>query len=101
MLSFDFEAAVQLKQWENLEPLVEAAKPVADEHLYFVYADVVLSSDASVEQKTRLFEVFGFHFCYRRRPFVSFLQFFFNIDLIAPYCETANRRWFPDFEQPT
>ncbi|OXV09700.1 hypothetical protein Egran_02544, partial [Elaphomyces granulatus] len=56
MLSFDFEAAVQLKQWETLESLVEAAKPVADEHLYSVYADAVLSSEASVEQKTRVFE---------------------------------------------
>jgi hypothetical protein len=60
MLSFDFEAAVQLKQWETLESLVEAAKPIADEHLYSVYADAVLSSEASVEQKTRVFEVFEF-----------------------------------------
>jgi hypothetical protein len=88
MLSFDFEAAVQLKQWETLESLIEAAKPVADEHLYSVYADAVLSSEASVEQKTRVFEVFEFLFCYRR-PFVSllftsffFLRFiFFNISL--------------------
>ncbi|KAL2001085.1 hypothetical protein VTN02DRAFT_2252 [Thermoascus thermophilus] len=56
MISFDFEAAVQLKQWDSIGTLVEEARTIADDKLYAIFADVVLSSDMPIEEATRAFE---------------------------------------------
>lgn len=57
MISFDFEAAVQLKQWDTIGTLVEEARNIADDKLYAIFADVVLSLEMPIEEATRAFEV--------------------------------------------
>ncbi|OJJ32366.1 hypothetical protein ASPWEDRAFT_175647 [Aspergillus wentii DTO 134E9] len=46
MLSFDFEAAVYLKQWDYLPSLVEESKPLVDDKLSSMFLDSMLSSQA-------------------------------------------------------
>nr|KMM70695.1 hypothetical protein CPAG_07006 [Coccidioides posadasii RMSCC 3488] len=49
LLAFDFEAAVRLKQWSNLSEMLNESRKIADEMLYSLFADAVLSSEAPVE----------------------------------------------------
>ena len=63
MLSFDFEATVQLKQWNDLGILVEESRSIADVdddlHLYAVFADLILCLEAvaPMDKVIRIFEV--------------------------------------------
>jgi hypothetical protein len=57
MLCIDFEAAVQLKQWEDLGLLLDEAGPIAGDELYPIFADAVLCSGGSIVNKTMGFEV--------------------------------------------
>lgn len=59
MISFDFEAAAQLRQWDTLGSLVEETRTIADDRLYAIFADVVLCSEMPAEEATRIFEVRG------------------------------------------
>ncbi|EER25387.1 hypothetical protein CPC735_064870 [Coccidioides posadasii C735 delta SOWgp] len=49
LFAFDFEAAVRLKQWSNLSEMLNESRKIADEMLYSLFADAVLSSEAPVE----------------------------------------------------
>jgi tetratricopeptide (TPR) repeat protein len=49
LLSFDFEAAVRLKAWEDVSQIVKDSKECGDPKLYGTLADVILSSEASTE----------------------------------------------------
>ncbi|KAK2758343.1 hypothetical protein FQN54_004191 [Arachnomyces sp. PD_36] len=57
LLSFDFEAAVRLQQWDNLETLVYETIDFADERLYSVLVDVILCSEAPIEEMVTVFKV--------------------------------------------
>ncbi|KMU72544.1 hypothetical protein CISG_09531 [Coccidioides immitis RMSCC 3703] len=57
LLAFDFEAAVRLKQWSNLSEMLNESRKIADEMLYSLFADAVLSSEAPVEVMLKTSEV--------------------------------------------
>lgn len=57
LLSFDFEAVVRLQQWDSLETLVYESTSFADEQLYGVFADVILCSEAPIEEMIGIFKV--------------------------------------------
>ncbi|KAA6414480.1 MAG: hypothetical protein FRX48_01229 [Lasallia pustulata] len=49
--AFDFEAAVQLKAWADLEPLIKGCQTCDDPELFGRLADTMLCSEAPVETK--------------------------------------------------
>jgi len=49
LLSFDFEAAVRLKAWDDASQIVKDSSELADSKLYGILADVILSSEAPTE----------------------------------------------------
>ena len=57
LLSFDFEAAVRLKQWDTLKGIVFESATIADEKLYSVFADIALCSEAPLEEMVVIFKV--------------------------------------------
>ncbi|KAL2219458.1 meiosis protein SPO22/ZIP4 like-domain-containing protein [Thermoascus aurantiacus ATCC 26904] len=73
MISFDFEAAAQLRQWDTLGSLVEETRTIADDRLYAIFADVVLCSEMPVEEATRIFEQIIHAFRTSHSPFLSSL----------------------------
>src|SRR5437667_5033342 len=46
LLAFDFEAAVRLKAWDDLQVIVENASVCASLKMYETMADCILSSEA-------------------------------------------------------
>jgi hypothetical protein len=56
LLAFDFEAAVRLKQWDDLVQLIDDSRSVADDKLYSIFADAILCSDAPMEESARVFQ---------------------------------------------
>lgn len=46
ILSYDFEAAVRMKDWNDLEGIVEKCRTWGDDHTFALLADITLSSDA-------------------------------------------------------
>lgn len=56
-LSFDFEAVVRLQQWDNLRSLVYESTGFVDEQLYGVFADIILCSEAPIEETVEIFKV--------------------------------------------
>lgn len=57
MLSFDFEAAVLLKQWDSLVPIIDEARGILDDRLISTFVDCILSSGAPVRDMVRVVEV--------------------------------------------
>lgn len=57
LLSFDFEAVVRLQQWDGLRSLVAESSDYADEKLYGVFADIILCSEAPIEETVEVFKV--------------------------------------------
>ena len=49
LLSFDFEAAVRLKSWNDASQIVKLSEECKDPKLYGILADVILSSEAPTE----------------------------------------------------
>ncbi|KAL2872744.1 uncharacterized protein BJX67DRAFT_376535 [Aspergillus lucknowensis] len=54
MLSFDFEAAVFLRQWEDLGNILEASKPIVDINLSSIFLDCILRSGAPSSCQSRV-----------------------------------------------
>lgn len=49
LLSFDFEAAVRLKAWDDVSQIAKDSKDCGNLKLYGILADIILSSEASTE----------------------------------------------------
>lgn len=47
LLAWDLEAAIQLKQWDDLQEIIRKAETCKNVHTFEVMADCVLSSEAS------------------------------------------------------
>ena len=52
LVSFDFEAAVQLKAWEDASQIVKDSQDREDPKLYGILADILLSSEAPTESSS-------------------------------------------------
>lgn len=48
---------MRLRQWDNLRSLVSESTSFADEKLYGVFADVILCSEAPIEEIVGVFKV--------------------------------------------
>lgn len=57
ILSFDFEAAVYMIQWNDLDGVVEEAAPIFDDKLVSVLFDLVLSPKVPLQVSLRLLNV--------------------------------------------
>lgn len=54
LLSFDFEAAVFLSQWDCLPRIIEESSSFADSRLCAVFLDSILSAEAPVSEMVRV-----------------------------------------------
>lgn len=60
LLTFDFEAAIFLSQWDSLPSIIEESNEFADEKLCAIFLDSILSSKAPVTEMVKVVMVRAF-----------------------------------------
>jgi hypothetical protein len=57
LLALDFEAAINLKQWDDIPNIIERASNILDDHLCSVFLDCTLRSGASAPNIAQVVKV--------------------------------------------